>query len=342
MRIGIAAANNMKCALMIDMHHIISDGISHGILAEEFFALYNGRELPPLKLQYKDYSEWQETPRQKNALAKQEEYWLQQFKDGIPVLNMPLDFQRPDELIFEGDFLAFEINSNQTAAIKNFISEKGATLNIFLLAVYNVLLSKYTGQDDILVGIVIAGRRHADLQNIIGFFVNMLPMRNHPLGNKTFDEFLRDVKENAVAGYENQEYPFEKLVSKLEIKRQSGRHPLIDTVFVFQEREEKKPGMPIPQQENLIRNPYKISHFDLMFHTAEASESIKVTIEYSCALFKKSTIEEFSKCYSDILEQVVDNKEIPLADIEISHNFVTMESGALSKEKLDFDFGGNI
>jgi len=342
MRIGIAAANNMKWALMIDMHHIISDRISHGILAEEFFALYNGRELPPLKLQYKDYSEWQESPRQKKALEKQEEYWLRQFKDGIPILNMPLDFQRPDELIFEGDSLAFEINSIQTAGIKSFISEKGATLNIFLLAVYNVLLSKYTGQEDILVGIVIAGRRHTDLQNIIGFFVNMLPMRNHPLGNKTFDEFLRDVKENAVSGYENQEYPFEKLVSKLEIKRQSGRHPLIDTVFVFQEREEKKPGIQIPRQENLIRNPYKISHFDLMFHTAEASESIGVTIEYSSSLFKKSTIDEFSKCYIDILEQVVANKEIPLAEIEISHNFATMDFGALSKEKLDFDFGGNI
>jgi amino acid adenylation domain-containing protein len=326
-----------RSILLVDMHHIISDGASMDIVIREFWTLYADRELPPLKFQYKDYSRWQDNPRQRKELEKQEEYWLSQFKDDIPILNLPIDYQRTDELSFKGDSLVFEIEEQRTTWIKEFILEEGVTLNIFLLAVYNVLLAKFTGQDDILVGSVISGRRHADFQNIIGFFVNMLALRNRPSENKTFPEFLKEVKENALTAYENQDYPFEKLVSKLEIQREAGRHPLIDTVFVFQTQEGQADEAPVLKEE-LKQNPYNISHFDLMFLVNETGDSLEVTIEYSTVLFKHSTIAELSKCYIDVLGQVVENKEIRLKEIELSHDFVTMESDIQSQESLDFEF----
>ncbi|MGE5343722.1 MAG: amino acid adenylation domain-containing protein [Candidatus Omnitrophota bacterium] len=343
-RVGVAVSKSIPCKrriLMVDMHHIISDGLSHDILEEEFFNLYEGKPLPALTRQYKDYTEWQESPRYRAALEKQEQYWLSQLNDGGPVLNMPYDFARPDVLRFEGRSLSFEIAPDQTARIKTLVEQNQVTLNIYLLAVYNVLLSVYTGQDDILVGIVISGRRHMDLQNIVGFFVNMLPIRNHPSGNKPFVEFLNDVKETVVAGYENQDYPFERMVHRLGITREPGRHPLIDIVFAFQEKKDTPPKMRLFHQDHSARHPYRpyhVSHFDLMVHATDRGERINLTIEYSNLLFKQRTIEMFAECYIHILEQLAANNEMKLAQIEFNHQFRTSEFDADHLENTDFDF----
>ncbi|MGE5341262.1 MAG: amino acid adenylation domain-containing protein [Candidatus Omnitrophota bacterium] len=337
-RVGVTLLQNKRSILMVDMHHIISDGISQAILEDEFLAFYNGEALPPLRLQYKDYSEWEAGPSQQLALAKQEQYWLSQFNDGVPVLNMPLDFARPNVVRFEGGFLTFEISGDLTSRIKEFIVQKEVTLNIYLMAIYNVLLSKFTGQEDILFGIVISGRPHIDLKTIVGFFVNMLPIRNRPVGNKTFDAFLNDVKENVVAAYENQEYPFEQLVNQLEIKREPGRHPLIDTVFVLQEQRETVPTVSLVEPKDPEHNPYQISHFDLMFHATDLGGTIRVVLEYSSVLFKQQTIDEIFTCYIDIVEQTLANQNIKLSEIEVGHHFKALEFDAVSLEESDFDF----
>jgi amino acid adenylation domain-containing protein len=354
LRVGLLrTAEADKNILLVDMHHIISDGISQIILKRDFEALYADQELPWLRLRYRDFSQWQNSEEQVKKMQEEETYWLNRLgRDGdIQPLHMPTDYPRPEMLSFVGDALFFEIDETQTARLKAFISETGVTLNIFLLAVYKVLLFKYTGQEDILVGTVVAGRRHADLENIIGFFVNMLAIRNHPRTDVTFEAFLNKVKENAVEAYENQEYPFEELVSKLGIKRESGRHPLIDTVFVFQDTDtdadadtdadtgsELVERLAAGKDTKLLKEIYKVAHFDLMLHATAFPRSIFMVLEYATALFKPETIREMAKHYVDILVQVLEKRDLPLKAIAIRHDFITSKEGILSKKDIDFDF----
>jgi len=346
LRVGLLrTAEGDKNILLVDMHHIISDGISQIILKRDFEALYAGQGLPPVRLRYRDFSQWQNSEEQVKKMQEEERYWLNRLGGGrdIQPLHMPTDYPRPEMLSFAGDALIFEIDETHTARIKAFISEIGVTLNIFLLALYNVLLFKYTGQEDILVGTVAAGRRHADLENIIGFFVNMLAIRNHPRADVTFAAFLNEVKEHAVDAYENQEYPFEELIGKLGIKRESGRHPLIDTVFVFQDTDADTDSelvelLAAGKDTNLLKEIYKIAHFDLMLHATAFPRSIFMVLEYATALFKPETIREMSKHYVDILTQVLEKRDLPLKAIAIRHDFIASKEGILSKKDIDFDF----
>ena len=171
-----------KHILFFDMHHIISDGISISLLVREFASSYNGETLPGLKLQYKDFSAWQNELFRSEKIKKQEEYWLETFSGEIPVLNMPTDYPKPSTQRFEGDRIYFTADRKLREKLNSLALKTGATLYMALLSGYNILLSKYTGQEDLVVGSPIAGRPHADLRNIIGMFVNTLVMRNFPEG----------------------------------------------------------------------------------------------------------------------------------------------------------------
>jgi hypothetical protein len=180
--------------LMLDAHHIISDGTSTYLFQKELMALYQEKKLPPLKIQYKDYSEWQYKQMETETIWQQEEYWLKQFeKDIPPPIRFP-EYDGAKQLSIQGDSVNFELGEATTRQLKRITSESDTTLFMVLLAVYYILLSKYSGQSDILVGIPIAGRRHLDLQNIIGIFVNMLVLRNFPQKEKRFSDFLQEIK----------------------------------------------------------------------------------------------------------------------------------------------------
>ena len=172
--------------LAVDKHHIVTDGVSHQIFLKEIAALYAGIQLSQPQLQYKDYAEWQNNPRQQAALEKQQKYWLEQFDDEVPVLNLPADFPRPAMQSFAGNTFGFEMGMEETKALKNLSVKEEVTLYTVLLALFNVLLAKLSGQEDIVIGTPTAGRRHADLEQIIGMFVNTLALRNFPVGRKTF------------------------------------------------------------------------------------------------------------------------------------------------------------
>jgi amino acid adenylation domain-containing protein/non-ribosomal peptide synthase protein (TIGR01720 family) len=337
-RVGIIKLEQNKHVLLVDMHHIISDAISQQIMIREFLALYNGESLPPLRLQYKDFSEWQGSKNEQEAIMRQKEYWLKKFAGEVPVLNIPTDYPRPVKLGFAGNSLRFNVEWNLYAKIRALISQQEVTLNIYLLAVYTIFLSQYTGQEDIVVGTVVAGREHADLENIIGFFVNMLPMRNQPAEDMTFEEFLEEVKENAVAAYANQSYPFEELVNSLDMERLPGRHPLVDCVFVMHNVDAEVAGLALPGSGDSRKNSFKRAHFDLMFHATAGTDAISILIEYSTTLFKHTTVEEMPARFLDILGQVVQDKTIRLKDIACSHDFATIESSALQTEDIDFEF----
>ena len=316
LRIKLLQIEEEKYILMVDMHHIISDGASVGIIMEEFAKLYNGDVLEELKIQYKDYAAWQNELLDSGAMKNNEEYWLTVFGDEIPVLDMPTDYLRPTLQSFEGDSIIFKLDKELTEKIKELGNNNGATLYMILLSTYNILLSRYSGQEDIIVGSPIAGRPHADLQSIVGMFVNTLAMRNYPKGDKTFKKFLEDVKKNALDAYEHQDYQFDELVEKLDIRRDLSRNALFDTMFVMQNTDIEELEI-----NGLIFKPYgfenKISKVDLTLSAVEIEGEVMCNLEYCTRLFKRETVERISQHFINILRVVAENPEIGLLEIEM-------------------------
>jgi amino acid adenylation domain-containing protein len=329
LRVGLIELSGSKHILITDTHHIISDGTSQGILAKELTDMYNREDLPELRTQYKDFSKWQNELFKKDIILKQEKYWLETLSGEIPVLHMPLDFPRPSVQSFTGDRIRFDAGKELSEGLNRLALESSLTLYMVLLAAYNVLLSKLSGQEEIIVGSPVAGRRHPDLENVIGMFVNTLALKNEPAGNKTLSEFLEDVKKNSLKAYENQDYQFEELVEKLDIKRDLSRNPLFDTMFILQNIELR--GIEIPE---LAFIPYEyrweIAKFDLTINVVERNDNIGFVFEYCTKLFKKETVERFAKYFRNILSSLVENPGKEISEIEI----ITEEE----KEKILYDF----
>jgi amino acid adenylation domain-containing protein len=326
--------------LLLDMHHIITDAVSMGILTGEFLAIYSGLSLRELKLQYKDYAEWQNSDPQKTAVKKQEEYWLRQCAGELPVLGISIDYPRPVMQSFEGSYTSFFMGQREVDGLKEIAMESGATLYMMVLALYSLLLAKLSGLEDIIVGAVIAGRNHADLQDIIGMFVNTLAMRNYPSGQKPFVAFLEEVKQNSTAAYENQDYPFEDLVENLLVKRDTGRNPVFDVLFNWMNQAEYESqhqyGLETPSIDNdreassvNIHQPC-ISKFDLTISAIEYGDGLGFVLEYCTKLFKPGTIEGFIEYFRKIVNAVGENPFIRISEIGIV--------GEEEKSRLLFEF----
>ena len=315
-RVGLVRISGRKHVLMLDMHHIISDGTSMGIMVKEFDSLFRGEKLQQLCVQYKDYAQWKNDNLVTESSKKEEEYWLRKFSGEIPVLSMPLDFQRPAVRSFEGDKIRFGFDKDFKDKLKKMALSKGVSLFTTLLAAYSVLLSKYSGQDDIIVGSPVAGRAHPDLENIIGMFVNTIPFRSFPTASKTFECFLEEVGKEVLKGFENQDYQFEQLLEKLNVKRDMSRNPIFDTMFVLQ-------NMEIPEFniEGLRFTNYEVTNkaakFDITLEARENQEGIEFNLEYCTALFKRETMERFAMHFETILKQVVENPELEISAIDM-------------------------
>ncbi|WP_425279757.1 condensation domain-containing protein, partial [Bacillus velezensis] len=279
LRVELLNIAENKHLMVLDMHHIISDGVSMGILTRELAELYEGKELPALKIQYKDYSAWQKQASARTEMKKQEDYWLNVFKEEVPVLNMPTDFRRPASQSTEGGLVCFEFDRDLSFKLNEMAKEHGVTLYMLLLAGYTTLLSKYTGQEDIIVGSPISGRPHEDLKHVMGIFLNTLAMRNRPEGKKSFSSYLREVRENALAAFENQEYPFDELVEKLDLNRDMSRSALFDTMLVLQNFDQEA-----FQIEGLTFTPHPmdahVSKFDLTLTASEEGDRITCVLNY--------------------------------------------------------------
>lgn len=303
-----------KHLLMFDLHHIIGDGVSMRIFIREVMECYEGKQLPELNIQYKDFAAWQQSLFATGAIKGQQQFWQEQFKGTLPVLDLPADFPRPLTQTFEGSYSSFDLDQDTASAIMDFIREKGVTLNMFLLAVYNILLSKYSAQEDIIVGTAVAGRSHADLEPLIGMFVNTLALRNYPEAEKQFDHFLQEVKTNALATYENQDYPFEELVDSLSLKRDTSRNPLFDTMFLYaddMEQQEEPEGWDITP----FAMPGSVAKMDLIFEVSRMPGQIKILINYNTALFTAASVQRWVKHYQHIIRQVLEHPAMALGEI---------------------------
>ncbi len=341
LRVALIEIHEEHHILMADMPHIISDGVSMRILVDEFIQIYQNEELPDLKLQYKDFAHWQNELFQTDEIKKQEAFWMDQFKGDIPILNLQTDYARPAVQQFDGADFHVSFSKKQTGDLNNILQTSGTTMYMLLLTAYNILLAKHTSQEDIVVGSPIAGRSHADLDQIIGMFVNTLAMRNYPTSNKTFRSFLNEVKENALAIFQNQDYQFETLVDKLDVKRDLSRNPLFDTMFIFQnlgENERKIKDLSFTP----FGNKTKTSKFDLTFQAWEHKGQLQLNVSYCTKLFNQSTIERLTKDYETILRSISTNLDISLSQIQLVNEEDRHKLDSYNSTKLTYPEEGNI
>ncbi|MCP5046124.1 MAG: AMP-binding protein, partial [bacterium] len=314
---------------IVDVHHIVSDGISQSILIGHFMSLYNnGREPEPLTIQYKEFTEWQNRLFKGGALRAQEEYWLKLFPDGnqMPRLEFPTDYTRPEVFTYAGAHYGFTIEREDAVKLRELGTQSGGTLFMSMIALLNILFYKYTGQTDIIIGSGIAGRSHADFHEVIGMFVNTLAIRCHPGDKKTWGSFFTEVNTQCVNGLENQEVQFEQLVEKLDLERDPSHNPLFDISLVmlnFQppgagNRTETGTNESSAPDQNLLHtagyhNPS--SRFDMAFFVHELAEDIYINIEYYTAIFKEETIRCLVSHFKILIKQVIAGPRLELKDI---------------------------
>lgn len=334
-RMKLVKLDENKYLSMYDMHHIISDGSSAGVIIGEISSLYNDMQLPELSIQYKDYAVWHNNFLNSEYVKKQEDYWISVFGEEIPTLNIPTDYPRPSVKSIEGNRIEMVLDKNLSSKINKLALDTGSTLYMVMLAAYNVLLSKYTLQEDIIVGTPIAGRHYSGTENQIGMFVNTLAMRNYPSGNKTILEFIEEVKINTMKAFENQDYQFEEIVNKLNIIRDPRRNPIFDTMFALQ-------SMIIPEIEakdlktEYYELEHKVSRFDLFMEAWHKNKEITLKLEYSTQLFKKETAKNIIENYIKILESVAKNVEVKINEIELDSSYQIMDD--MGDEIVEFNF----
>ncbi len=305
-----------KYVFMFDIHHCIADGHSIYVILRDLLMLYGGEELPELNIHYSDYAVWLETIQNSELMKRQERYWLDVFANKPPILNLPLDLERPTVKQFDGRRLVYQIDESLTEKINKLLKQTNSTLYMFLLAVYNVLLSKYSGQEDIVVGTPILGRHYSELEDISGLFVNMLAMRNFPNKEKKFIEFLSEVKACVLKAYENKDYNFETLIEKLEIERRLDRTPLFDIAFSVQDvtsQEDKVYDLQIGPYHKKIK---KIQYELILFATRE-EKTITFNLDYSTNIFREKTMMTFYEDFINLLQEILDELEKKIGDFKL-------------------------
>jgi amino acid adenylation domain-containing protein len=329
MRAGLVKIKEKEHLLLVDMHHIITDGTSMGILIEEFMALYSRAQLNGLPIQYKDFAQWFNKLARSKEMEKQKEYWLKQFEGEIPKLELPMDYQRPVVQSFEGSHIKFQLDKEETLGLNALASGEGVTMYMAVLAVFNVLLAKLSGNEDLVIGTPVAVRRHADLQRVIGMFVNTLALRNSPAGEKKFATFMKEVKKRTLEAFENQEYPFEDLVEKAAVSRETNRNPLFDVMFTFQNIDIPSidiPGLTLRQ----YGYDYDISKFDMIFYMWESDDGLLFSFEYCTKIFRKETMVRFSRYFRNLISAVREHPGKKISELDII--------SAEEKKQLLFDF----
>ncbi|AEY64767.1 non-ribosomal peptide synthetase [Clostridium sp. BNL1100] len=314
MRATVINTGEGSSLLLLDMHHIIADGISMNILLSELSSLYGNGTLPELRVQFKDYSEWLKTV----DITAQGEYWKTMFSDEVPVLNMPLDYRRPSVQSFRGRAVATCIQGELATDIEKIQRKTETTDYMIFMSALMILLSKYTGQQDIVIGSPMSGRTHKDTQNIPGMFVNTLAFRGKPEKTKRYSEFLSEVKEICLNAYENQDYPFEKLIELVSANRESSRNPLFDIMFVLQNYDHGTASFDTMEMQELDKCEWhRAARFDLAVIVTKQRDGYKIVLEYCEDLYAEETAELLKNHYINLVKEIASNCEQLIGRIDV-------------------------
>ncbi|WP_172632002.1 amino acid adenylation domain-containing protein [Dictyobacter arantiisoli] len=308
--------------LLLTMHHIVSDGWSMGVLVREITELYHAfragkpSPLPPLPIQYADYASWQRSWLQGDALEAQLRYWTHQLNDAH-ALQLSTDFSRSSTLSYRGARYGLPVNTELAQQLRQLSQQEGVTLFMTLLAAFQILLYRLSGDEDIVVGTDTANRSHLETEGIIGFFINLLALRTNLQDHPSFIHLLQRVREMVLGAYAHQELPFETIVEHLRLPRTGNHTPLVNVLFVLQ-------NVPHSESElaDIVVRPVEQeavhSKFDLALFVTEDSQGLYCTANYSTDLFKRETIEMIMQRYHTLLHSIVNQPHAKIASLEIA------------------------
>lgn len=295
-----------------DIHHIVSDGVSVGLLIKEFSILYNGEDLLELSHQYKDYSEWMLS----RDLSTQKKYWLESFADEIPVLNLPSDYTRPQKVFLKGNILTHYLDRNLSRRIKESAYNLDVTEYMLFLSSFMILIGKYSGQEDVIVGCPISARTQQDTQNMLGMFVNTLALRGKPAREKEYRQFVKEIKETCIKAYDNQEYPFEELIEELNVRREMSRNPLFDVMLSMQNFDVIDFNLDgVTCKSVSVKDT--VTKFDISIDIAYKDEKYELVIEYAEELFSAETMQIFIEHFVTLLECIINSPYLKISEIQL-------------------------
>lgn len=314
LRVKLIQTGHNDFVVLVTMHHIATDGWSIGILIKEFTTLYtaycngDGNPLPDLEIQYADYAHWQQEWLKGETLEELSNYWSDQLRDLPSVHNLPLDYTRPRTQSFKGNTIFSKVDAETFARLKRLCDKEGTTLFAGLYAAFTVLLARYSNESDIVVGTPIANREQPEIAGLIGFFVNMLVLRNQVSAQMSFIELIRQSRKMLFDAYAHQQMPFDMLVSALQPERNAGYSSLFQVMFVLQNNEKaegKLPELSLKQMEHV--KPF--SMYDLSLIVDEGNNGLSLSWEYNTDIFSIATIERMSGHFDRLLRSLVTSPE---------------------------------
>ncbi len=300
--------------LLFVMHHIIVDYWSLRVLVRELVLVYQGQTLPELPIQYVDFANWQQKWLRSQARTTQLEYWQQQLQDCPRELSLPTDYSRPSVQTFRGARQYFVLSRKLSHQLGELGKQQGATLFMTLLTAFKLLLHRYSGQKDILVGSTVTSRDRVEISNLIGLFVNNLVFRTKISGNLSFWELLNQVKETTLLALAHQELPFEDLVEQLQPERNLSQNPLFQVMFILHNTPNQStqiPGLGIEPLET----EHFTTRFDLGLDMYETPNGLRGTLEYSTDLFEAATIERLIEHFQRLLQLIVENPQQGISEL---------------------------
>ena len=317
-RMEVHYIDNKETLVLMDAHHIIMDGISLNNFIIEFERLYNGDNLKNIPIQYKDYSVWEEKYNESDDIKEKEDYWVNKFKNSeFEQLNLPYDYKVTASRSYKGDRVTNIIDEKKFRKIERYAKKIGVSPYMFFISVFYILLYKYTGQSEIILGSPIANRDKNEMKRMIGMFVNNIVTKANINSEETFQNFLNEMREQILDDISHQPYPFDMLVKRLGIKTDNSRNPLFDVMFTYQNNQENILKLDNTETQ-IVEINNNIAKFNLSLEIKPKSHTIN--IEYCTDLFKKETIERLFEHYINAIDFIMNDVNTKIKDIEIISN----------------------
>ncbi|WP_299258193.1 non-ribosomal peptide synthetase [uncultured Aquimarina sp.] len=321
----VVKISDQEHVLLLNMHHIIGDGWSMGVLSREFVLIYNslilGKEitLPELSIQYKDYAAWQNSATKRLESEKSKSFWLDKFKGDLPILELPTSKIRPKIKTYNGSNITYSFSKQSTSRLKAYAQQKEATLFMLLMAGINGLFSRYTNTRDIILGTPVAGREHADLENQVGLYLNTLAVRTELELASSFKDLVSIQKTTLLDAYSHQEYPFDSLIDDLAITRDISRSALFDVMVVLQNQQELFASDSL-RLNGIEISPYRnkqasFSKFDISFIFSEKEDQLSVNIEYNTDVYELDFIERLCVHLDNFIIRGINNPNQKVATL---------------------------
>ena len=317
-RLAIVRPETGPVILAMDMHHIIADGVSQELFLKEFNELYQGKTLAARsEITYKDYAEWQNTTEYQESLVADKAYWHQQLAEEIPDLGLATDHSRPVVKGYEGDVITFDLEGQQLTALRHLMNKSGVSLSTAMMALWSVTVSRFAKSRKLIVGMPVSGRSHYQLEQVVGMFVNMLPVKCDVEATDTFEAFLTKVKQTIAIGLSHQNYQFEDLLDDLNVPRDTSRNPLFDVSLNVLK---SSASWEMYQQEAAgkgIVETVGVSKFDLTLNVVEFDSGCACEIEFAKELFEKASVEKFKTAFLKLLATVLEDSTHTLGEIDL-------------------------